>query len=305
MTMNSSIPTAERLYFSGETFDATRLESLERAFFSTLVVQNGTFKTTNHRRLDNLNELVQKHLPTDRPLKVMDVAVSSGISTAEWMTFLESAGVEYDMVAGDLFVQGFLVSLGNGLNVLVDKTGNPIQFDIRGRAIGTPLGRRALALHPFAIWRLKRAARQFDTTRRAVDPNKLDQTLADRWGLQYRPLKLVSPSLSKFARLEVVEDDILVNTDYKKCFHVVRAANILNLGYFERPVLTAMLLNLRSRLTTGGLLIVCRTNHQDVNNGSVFALKADGSFSTVARLNAGSEVEDIVLTLPRDADAAA
>jgi hypothetical protein len=304
MTMNSSIPTAERLYFSGEKFDATELERLERAFFSTLVVQNGTFKTTNHRRLDNLNELVQKHLPPERPLKLMDVAVSSGISTAEWMTSLENAGVDYHMVAGDLFVQGFLVSLGNGLNVLVDKTGNPIQFDIRGRAIGTPLGRRARALHPIAIWRLQRAARQFDMVRRSVEPAALDRALAEHWGLKYRAVKLVSPSLSKFASLEVVEDDILVNRNYKECFQVIRAANILNLGYFERPILTAMLLNLRSRLTPGGMLIVCRTNHQDVNNGSVFSLKSDGSFSTVARLNAGSEVEEIVLTLPRDAASA-
>jgi len=298
--MNSSIPTAERLYFSGEIFDAAQLESLERAFFSTLVVQNGTFKTTNHRRLDNLNELVQKHLPADRPLKVMDVAVSSGISTAEWMSFIETAGVDCSMVAGDLFVQGFLVSLRGGLNVLVDKTGNPIQYDIQGRAIGTPLGRRARALHPWALWRLKRAARRFDAARRTVEPRKLEQALA-RWDLQYRPVKLVSPSLKKFARIEVVEDDILANREYRNCFHVVRAANILNLGYFERPILTAMLLNLRSRLTPGGLLIVCRTNHQDVNNGSIFALQPDNTFAVIARLNNGSEVEDLVMALPRDA----
>jgi chemotaxis methyl-accepting protein methylase len=99
-------------------------------------------------------------------------------------------------------------------------------------------------------------------------------------------------------RIEVVEDDILVNRAYRECFDVVRAANILNRGYFDEGTLIAMLLNLRNRLRKGGLLVVCRTNDRNVNNGSILVLGEDGRLGRLARLNEGSEVEDLALNLP-------
>jgi chemotaxis methyl-accepting protein methylase len=59
---------------------------------------------------------------------------------------------------------------------------------------------------------------------------------------------------------------------------VLRAANILNLAYFDKATLQRMLRNLRARLLPGGLLIVCRTNDAEVNNASVFTLQGDGRF---------------------------
>jgi hypothetical protein len=59
-----------------------------------------------------------------------------------------------------------------------------------------------------------------------------------------------------------------------------------------------MLINLRSRLLPGGLLIVCRTNAAGVNNATVFGLEQDGRFVETARLNEGSEIADVVLRLP-------
>src|ERR1700722_9282293 len=129
--MNTPVPTAQRLFFSGEEFAPSQLEQLERAFFSNIIVRNGTFKTTNHRRLDDLNQLVQRYLPPDRPLQIMDVAVSSGISTAEWIAALDRAGISYRIVAGDLFIAGFLISVDDGVRVLVDSSGYVLQFDIR------------------------------------------------------------------------------------------------------------------------------------------------------------------------------
>jgi hypothetical protein len=295
--MNPTIPTAEQLFFSTRQFAPAELEELERVFFSRLVVQNGTFKTTNHRRMDDLNELVSKHLPADRPLRIMDVAVSSGISTVEWLSSLESGGVECSMVAGDLFVDGFLISQRNGLQVLVDRTGTPLQYDVKGHAIGTPIGRRGRILHPFAVWQLQRTAQRFQTTRTSVPTADLDRALAAQ-DLKYRPLKLVSTSLRNFARLEVVEDDISAGGRFERSFHVLRAANILNLGYFSPEVLTGMLRNLRSRLQPGGLLVICRTDHSNVNNATLFTLTSSGKLEPVARLNEGSEVEHVVSALP-------
>jgi chemotaxis methyl-accepting protein methylase len=99
-------------------------------------------------------------------------------------------------------------------------------------------------------------------------------------------------------QLHAVEDDILLNGSYRKRFHVLRAANILNIAYFDVPTLERMVSNLRARLLPGGLFIVCRTDEAGVNNASVFTLGDDGRFVATARLNEGSEIAELVLRLP-------
>jgi chemotaxis methyl-accepting protein methylase len=107
----------------------------------------------------------------------------------------------------------------------------------------------------------------------------------------------VSPSIRRRRHFEVVEDDILLNKSYSRCFDVVRAANILNLVYFDAPTLTAMVSNLRERLRDGGLLVVCRTNHENVNHGTVFGLDPARNLRVLARINDGSEIEPIICAM--------
>lgn len=287
--MTATIPTAFELYFA----DPQRLSERERAaredlFFHSLTLRNGTFKSTAHHRLDDLNSFVMELLPRERPLEIMDVAVSSGVSTAEWLLALESAGVECHMLAGDAVVDASLVSVGP-LRALADKTGYLLQLDLGGRAIRLPPPRRRDRLrYAPLIALMKVATRLFDLQA---------QPAQRRFGVTCRPLTLMSPSLNRFQRIRTVEDDILRDSGYTRRFHVLRAANILNLAYFDVQTLERMLTNLRSRLLPGGLLIVCRTNRAGINHGTVFTLSADGQLTATARLNDGSEIEDIVLCL--------
>jgi hypothetical protein len=288
--MSATVPTAYELYFSG----GERTPQAEDLFFHSIECRNGTRKTTRHRRLDDLNALVLSLLPTQRPLEIMDVAVSSGVSTAEWLVALEEAGIECHMLAGDAVVEAFLISFGR-LRALADKTGHLMQLDVGGKAVRLPPPRRRdrLRYMPF-IAAMKAAARLFDLG--APGEQR-------RFGVTCRPLTLLSPSLRQFPHLRAVEDDILVNKGYTRRFHVLRAANILNRVYFDEPTLERMLLNLRARLLPGGLLIVCRTNEAGVNNATIFTLKEDGRFMTTARLNAGSEIAELVLRLSPEVSA--
>jgi hypothetical protein len=290
--MTERIPTANEMYFSDMPADAARLEALEQRFFQSVLLPNGTRKTTNHRRLDDLNELVQRFLPASRPLDVMDVAVSSGVSTVEWLESMERAGIECRMTAGDATADAFLVSMGPGLRALVDRHGHPLQYEVAARALASPLRKRHMPKYLVPVWYMRVALRVLVAPALQAAA-RLEE--GGRLGIRWRPLKLVSPTLRRHRpnRIDVVEDDILVNRDYRECFHVVRAANILNRGYFDDGTLTAMLMNLRNRLRKGGLLIVCRTNDQNVNNGTVFELDANGRLHALARLNAGSEVEEL------------
>ena len=61
----------------GDVFTQTQ----EAAFFASIRLRNGTYKTTDHHRLDDLNEMVigeWKKLGS-KPSQIMDVGVSSGI----------------------------------------------------------------------------------------------------------------------------------------------------------------------------------------------------------------------------------
>ena len=292
------IPTAFELYFAsqGAQSSARELEDREDLFFHSIELRNGTRKTTRHRRLDDLNAMVQQLLPPQRPLEIMDVAVSSGVSTAEWLIELERAGIQCHMLAGDAVVNAFLISLGPNLRALSDRTGHLMQLDIKGEAVRMPPPRRRDRIRYFPHMLLLRAATRLFDLSKMNRPRH--EPLQQRLGATCRPLTLMSPSLNRLPQLQAVEDDILLNRDYTRRFHVLRAANILNLAYFDTATLQRMLRNLRARLLPGGLLIVCRTNDADVNNASVFTLEKDGRLTTTATLNEGSEIADLVLGLP-------
>jgi len=295
--MSRAVPTAFELYFGSGSRDPWHLAELEEGFFHSLGLRNGTRKTTWRHRLDDLNALVQKHLPPERPLEIMDVAVSSGVSTAEWLDSLERAAIECRMLAGDAVVDAFVISLGRFLRALVDRTGYLMQLELAGRAIRTPPPRRRDRIRYLPFTALMNATtRLFGTALRTWDGTQPDPMR--RLGVTCRPVKLMSLALRRRHRIEAIEDDILVSSSYGGRFHVVRAANILNRAYFDTLTLERMLVNLRARLRPHGLLVVCRTSETGLNNATVFALEEDGRFSALTRLNEGSEITDLVLRLP-------
>jgi hypothetical protein len=130
LVLNPPIPTADRLYFGRLCGDAHEREAQEDAFFMSLCLPNGTHKTTCRQRLTDLDELVERLLPRHRPLEIMDVAVSSGVSTVEWLRSLERARIACHLVAGDAVMDACLISLGRWLKALVDRNGRLLQLDI-------------------------------------------------------------------------------------------------------------------------------------------------------------------------------
>lgn len=292
-------PTARAVYFPGSERPVEDRDELERKFFRMIRQKNGTHKYTRSNRLDDLNELVAALLPSDRPLRIMDVAVSSGISTIEWSESLDRAGVAHSMTAGDLNIQSHLVSIGRRLHVLADGSGYPLQFDINGVAVPNPPARRWLALYLPLILLMKGALRLVFRPRPV--PTTGD---AGHW-IMSRPVTLVSPRLLAHPKIELIEDDIVANGSLRDQFHVVRAANILNPSYFDEPTLVRIVTNLRDRLMASGLLVICTLTEEvegDIhsgmrNDGTVFALCAGGGLEVVGRIGAGSAIENLLLGL--------
>jgi hypothetical protein len=305
MRASTTVPTARQLFFPAVPHDPVTLEGLEKTFFGSIQQRNGTYKYTYANRLDDLNDLVAALLPSDRPLRLMDVAASSGITTLDWANSLDRLGIRYTMTAGDINVTAYLLSVGKYLHALVDGTGHPLQYDIFGHAVPNPPARRKIPFYlPWILLFKSAIALNFERCLRSSTLGASHEHPKRKIGC--RAVTLVSPRLLTNNHIEIIEDDILTNRTIAGRYHAIRAANILNRSYFDEPALVAILENLRQRLVEGGLLIVCSTagdlcddpSASIANHGTVLTLRGDHRFEVSGRLGRGSVLEELLLRLP-------
>jgi hypothetical protein len=259
-----------RSFLTGDTFT----QKQEAAFFASLRLRNGTFKTTDHHRLDDLNMLViGEWQKLDRkPRQIMDVGVSSGISSLEW---------------ADALMRGSLVRLLPGYEVLLDRDGKVLQHIVCNRPVRWYLNgpRDFFRGAGFVVAALNAFAG-------ALSP----LTNGGRLG---KNVLLVNPHARDDARLSFAEDDILApNPEHLRGrFNAIRVANLLNHGYFDAAQLRRAVDNLKDRLMgAGSFLIVNRTHADGTNHGTIFRFNEANKFEIVAKMRDGSEIEDIVLS---------
>jgi hypothetical protein len=290
-------PTTRQV-FGARLASSAAQEFLERKFFDRVALPNGTFKTTNAHRLDDLNQAVLPHLPQlpGRALKIMDVSISSGVSTLEWHDFLNENGIRFEMVGTDLTVYTSLVSLGPQLEVLIDRGRNILHLDAFGRGLH-PRGDGLAGLAAGMIRMLFEAAMTID--RKLPPLQGRVQEAAEGRVLKCQPVTLLTRGFSQRESLQVFEDDLLgtERPEFNNAFHVVRAANILNRAYFSDQALTRIATKLKMRLKANGLLVVCRTADKDKNNATIFEARSGEGLRAVSRLGAGSEIEDLLVGL--------
>ncbi len=262
----------------------------ERVFFAALQLSNGTYKTTVSHRLDDLNELIADCLPRGRRLQVMDVAVSSGIATAEWSEQLHLKGINHDLVAGDLAVSAILLTLGRRVAVLWQEDGHPLAVQVGPFCLYLDRPPLITSGPKFALARMYRLI----VARMKLAPYEARPA---PWKVRLRPVGLVSRQLASRSTVRIVRDDIGRADRFEARADVCRAANVLNRAYFADDVIGTMARNLLARVSPGGLLAVCRTcdDGGDHVNRATLLRKSDRSLEVVARLNGGSEVEDLLL----------
>ena len=256
--------------------DADAADALEKRFFNQLVLANGTLKTTFARRLTDVDALCKDYLGAfGEPVRLLDVAVSSGVTTWEWMQALDAAGIDFELDAFDLCVDASIVSLGERLHVLCDSGGRPLQFEVAGRTIentfGEDWGRRLRRAVPVA------ALRAWFALRSGSAGNRI-------------PVQLVTRHLREPGRVRVFEHDLQNIDALESRYVMIRAANILNLAYFDRRFLEKSIVGLASRLVDGGYLCIVRTHDDGTNHGTLFQRKHSG-LEVVVRIGEGSEVE--------------
>lgn len=282
--------TAKRFY----DMPPAEADPVEADFYARLKMRNGTFKLTRPNRFQSVEDAfapeIERRASTIR--EVLDVGVSTGVTTLDLDAMLAASGVTATLTATDLYIEAQIVDLAGGVRVLADSSGWPLQFDLFGRPIRSwtrRLDYATLAFLPLAA-------------ARAVARARLPGAIAKG---RTRPVRMVTRRAEAESRVTFEENDLFAHTGaFADRFDLVRAANILNLNYFDTETIRLGLENLRHYLRgPGALLWIARTEEDGHNTATLFELGTDRRFTVVASVGGGSEIEPIVLDLPAAAEA--
>lgn len=271
-------------FFSADSAEIT--PDIEGDFFGSLKLSNQTFKTTNVNRFEGLNdELIRLITESGSAIaRVLDVGVSSGVTTIELLRAFRAVGVSPEVTATDLVVEAYIVPLWRACRALVEEGGFPLQYELFGMVVRPWRRRRDLLNGMIAVrWLVNR-----------VCAPRAHQALQRGKGI--RSVQLISPRLVSDPRAKVMSDDVLKrNPGLVARFDFVRAANILNLHYFDESQLQSAIDNLKSYMAgPGSLLLILRTRGQGDQHGTLFQLAESGRLRIVRRFGNGSEVEHLV-----------
>lgn len=264
---------------------------VEDRFFTALKTRNNTFKRTASDRFQMLdNRCVRRFETTGSPLRaVLDIGVSSGSTTLALRDRLHRVNLRPDIVGTDLSLTAYLVPIAGGMRALVDEQGHAMQYEVLGRAVRA-WRRRADYFTGVAggLWLIDRLGRR--SIRRALE----------RGWTGTREVRLLSPRLASQPDIRIEKNDILKRTpDFVGRFDFVRAANVLNLGYFDEPLLRAAFANIFAYLTGPGAWLLVARSSGEKTAATLFRISPDGGrLLVVDRINGGSEVERLVLSTP-------
>lgn len=250
----------------------------ERSFFHSVCLRNGTHKTTAPARLVEVDEIVCETLQGRSAVSLLDVGISSGVTTLELLERLDRTGASVSGVGVDICVRGYLTSC-LGVDVLYDSHGSVLQ-------VATPLFARGRPHHTLRSLpnRLLRAGIS------ALETRIVRRTLFR--SSRGRPIDLVTSRLGSRDRFAVVEHDIAVpRPEWSAAFNLIRVANVFNLDYFTREVIHDMTRTLLTYLQPGGLLVLARTRGDGTNHGSIY--RGDGSPARLHRIRQFGDGHDL------------
>ncbi|WP_423605161.1 hypothetical protein [Sphingomonas sp. MS122] len=260
----------------------------EARFFGLLKTANNTFKRTEPSRLAGVDKaLIATLAAYDSPLgAVLDLGISSGVTTLELIEALRKAGHAAEVTGTDRSVRARLVALPYGCRALVEPDGHVLQYEVLGRAV-RPWERRLDRWTGMTVLRA------------LVERRLREPAMARAAAGEGEEVALLSPRLRQAGAFRWHEDDITRrNPAFVARFDLVRAANLLNRHYFEPDTLREAVANTIAYLSgPGAWLLVLRTHGASDHRGTLFRMDEARRLSVVDRFGSGSEVEALVMEL--------
>jgi hypothetical protein len=254
-----------------------------RNFFDGLQLRNGVYKATRRNRLDDgFPLLIDAARSLGKHIHILDLGCSSGISTIEMHRALKKAGFDCTTTGSDILMKATYVRHKNGDAILFDDAAMPIQVETRGWATTWSIRRRDLFFHPF-----KFAGTRFLLNLRINTFRAALTSPVKNYHIQ--SISLLTNEAQATPETSFFQEDAMSPT-LSQTFEIVRAANFLNVGYFNETQIKTILDGIRKRLINGGFLFVLRTHEETgINHGTLFKFEA-GIFKQHRVLHEGSEI---------------
>jgi len=270
---SSDRPMTARNLFFRRIDNLNELDEIEKKFFSSIQLPNGTYKNTYTNRLDDVNHLVIQHLKSTGKEcnRVMDIGISSGVSTKELYEIMVKNDFNVIITGIDLIIKSYIVKLFPNIYALVDKEGNPLQLDFNGNSIGHWYTRSTF---PKIIFK-----KLFFSIYTAFFQRKIKKMIGEGASLRITEVTLLSHRLSIYDDIHLFEYNILERfpKQHRKRYDYIRVANTLNKSYFSSDEIRLAVGNLKECLKgPDSILCIVRTDEDGINNGSIYCLDGQG-----------------------------
>jgi hypothetical protein len=293
----------------GARFALTLLEDLQRSYTGTedgvlnqlydqLTVAHGIYKTTRRGRFAEFDKVlvddVLKRFAGIETLCVHDLAASSGISSLELFRALD-ASRRVELHFSDLYDRLHVVRVpDSNWDVVFDSAGHALEYVGHGFALSASKGESRR--HP--VNRLLK--RMLDRSLLPRADQLLDLPQIRKGGSSnehVRDVLLLHPeclrALDEFPNFEFRRHDLF--TPLQGRYHVLRAMNIFNPGYFAPEQIAAGVGACAGSLEDGGLFVIGRTIEEEDGRTRATAFERNGkSLSPIWDFNGGAENKSLI-----------
>lgn len=241
--------------------------------YRTLVMSNKTTKQTSKERFKELDNLTLDLLEKKRNPKVLDVGISSGLTTFELFQLLDSQQKNFHLDATDKYPNIKLYKTWF-YSTIIDNQKKPISIYWGG-----------LYLSNLMSWKYFISKVLFKIISKfiIINPKKVIGVPLFYSGFT---------ELAEKNKVRFFDHDVLHPFQFKN-YDFIRVMNILNLSYFSEDQIQKAIVNLRSTLIEGGVLMVGRTFNKK-NHVSIY-IKKGSKLVPKQHINNGSEINRIVI----------
>lgn len=243
--------------------------------YSTLIMENKTSKQTTKNRFKELDNVTLDVVKLFNHPNILDMGVSSGITTSELYELLTSNRNKFCLSASDKYSK-IQVLKNSFMTVVLDSNQKIFAIHVLGLFLSDLLSWKYLLSK--VLFKISSKFIELDLNK-TVEVSLLHKTFQD----------LIQNKSIKFFECDIF-DKIDSNT-----YDFIRVMNLLNLGYFEKDKIIIALKNVKLSLRNGGYLLLGRTLNE-INDAGVYRL-VNNKFKLIRSINKGAEIHNLVISL--------
>ncbi len=258
-------------------YDITKSTEIEEAIFYNKVISlysnnNNTSKTTYGGRFDDLNNVLLQLIDNRKIIKIHDVAISSGVTTADLYNFLNNKNINAQIDASDSF--STIEYYGDDIKYFFDSNNNLIQIYFYRLFLGLKIS------NYFFISKLLFLLQSFFKNTRK---KRKKIYLFDKQFHKYFSNK----------QINYFDFDLFDINHSNKKYDFIRVMNVLNLIYFTDQQIIFAVKNLFESLEDNGIILIGRTSLEGINNAT-FYKKNNNKLFSIKSMNNGYEHDSLI-----------